>query len=60
MGSCAEVWSVTTSGRTPRRTSSGKMSAALPSRPTESGFFSAQDCSIIASASSSVLAWASR
>ena len=60
MGSCAEVWSVTTSGRTPRRTSSGKMSAALPSRPTDSGFFSAHERSIIASASSSDLAWASR
>ena len=47
MGSCAEVWSVTTSGRTPRRASSGKMSAALPSRPTDSGFFSAHDRSII-------------
>ena len=29
---------MTTSGRTPRRTSSGKISAALPSRPTETGF----------------------
>jgi hypothetical protein len=34
-GSWALVWSVTTSGRTPRRTSSGKTSAALPSRPTD-------------------------
>ncbi len=39
-GSCAEVWSVTASGRTPRFTSSGKISAALPSNATEMGFFS--------------------
>ncbi len=35
--SCAEVWSVTTSGTTPRRTSSGSTSATFPTNPTESG-----------------------
>ncbi len=34
-GSCAEVWSVTTSGRNPAASSSGSTSAALPSTPTE-------------------------
>jgi hypothetical protein len=33
-GSWAEVWSVTASGRTPRLTISGRISAQLPSRPT--------------------------
>ena len=34
---------MTASGRTPRRTSSGNTSAALPSRPTEIGFLSRHD-----------------
>ena len=34
LGNCAEVWSVTMSGMTPRRSSSGRTSAQLPSRPT--------------------------
>ena len=47
---------MTTSGRTPRRNSSGKISAALPSRPTEIGSRPALvQRSIIASASSSVV-----
>ena len=33
--SCALVWSVRMSGVTPRLTSSGSTSAALPSKPTE-------------------------
>ena len=36
-GRAREVWSVTRSGRTPRRTISGTTSAALPSSPTETG-----------------------
>jgi hypothetical protein len=56
-GSCALVWSVTASGRARRaRTSSGKISAALPSRPIDFGspLFAGVCASIIASASSSV------
>ena len=41
-------------------TRSGNTSAALPSRPTDIGFFSAQERLIISSASSSVRAVASR
>src|SRR5919112_883547 len=36
-GSCADVWSVTTSISTPRRSSSGNTVAALPTTPTDSG-----------------------
>ena len=59
-GSWAEVWSVTTSGRMPRRTSSGRISAALPSRPTDSGLLLFADRSISASASSRFSAATSR
>src|SRR4249920_1286861 len=48
------------SGLTPRRTSSGKISAALPSRPTDTGFLLCAASAMIASASSSVLACRSR
>ena len=39
--SCAEVWSVTTSGMMPRPTIMGSTSAAFPTRPTESPRFAA-------------------
>src|SRR5215218_9379866 len=48
------------SGLTPRRTSSGKISAALPSKPTETGCLLSAACAMVASASSSVLACRSR
>ena len=51
-GSCAEVWSVTMSGLTPRRKSSGSTSPALPSSATETALRSLVDLSMIASASS--------
>ena len=35
-GSCAEVWSVTMSTSTPRRSSSGTTSAEFPTTPTDS------------------------
>ena len=54
-GSWAEVWSVTHVRRTPRRTSSGKTSAALPSSPTETGRPSRFEASMSASASSRVV-----
>src|SRR3990172_1803104 len=51
--SCALVWSVTTSGVMPRRTSSGTTSAALPTSPTESARLSRRAALTHASASSS-------
>ena len=59
-GSCALVWSVTTSGVMPRAASSANTSAALPSRPTDSGRPVARAASSRPRASSSVSARASR
>ena len=50
--SCAEVWSVTTSTGTLRRTSSGSTSAAFPTSPTDSGARARFASSTSASASS--------
>ena len=49
----AEVWSVTASGRMPRATISGRISAALPSRPTLVGSVA---LAMISSASSMLVA----
>ena len=51
---------MTASGRTPRRSSSGSTSQALPSRPTESGLPAGARASSSSSASSSVPACTSR
>jgi hypothetical protein len=59
-GSCADVWSVSTSGRMPRSTIFGKSSAALPRTPTDTGLPSRCARATISSASSMVAAWASR
>ena len=53
IGSWAEVWSVTMSGRTPRLTSSGITSAALPINATDFASPAPVQRSIIPSASSS-------
>ena len=59
-GSCALVWSVTTSIGTPRRSSSGKTSAALPTTPTDQARRSALAFRAISTAASRLSATSSR
>ena len=60
IGSCADVWSVTMSGITPRFKSSGYTSAAFPNKPIESGSFFFFASSTISSALSRLSVQVSR